>query len=173
MAAERDDRRDAPPAPPAGEPTYAEPDQQETIDALGPRGRAVRAELMAAAASATTQRSEPGADEPPRVEGMKVGRYQLLELVGAGGMGMVWGAWDPELERRVALKLVQPTVLAARERILTEGQALAKLSHPNVVPIYDVGVMGSQVYLVMEWVDRKSTRLNSSHNPASRMPSSA
>ncbi|MEZ4361436.1 MAG: protein kinase [Kofleriaceae bacterium] len=132
---------------PAGEPTYAEPDHLHTVDALSPRARAARAVALSSspgAPSAPTPRAEP--------EGIRVGRYQLLEMVGAGGMGLVWGAWDPELERRVALKLLQPTQSAARERILSEGQVLAKLSHPNVVPIYDVGVMGEQVYLVMEWV---------------------
>ena len=88
----------------------------------------------------------------------RVGRYQLLELVGAGGMGVVWGAWDPELARRVALKLVHPQVPAARDRILAEGQALGKLSHPNVVPVYDVGVVDNQVYLVMEWVQGTTLR---------------
>jgi hypothetical protein len=88
----------------------------------------------------------------------RIGRYQLLALVGAGGMGMVWGAWDPELERRVALKLVHPRVSAARDRILAEGQALGKLSHPNVVPIYDVGVVEDQVYLVREWVQGTTLR---------------
>ena len=88
----------------------------------------------------------------------RIGRYHLLELVGAGGMGVVWGAWDPELARRVALKLVHPRVAAARDRILAEGQALGKLSHPNVVPIYDVGVVEDQVYLVMEWVQGTTLR---------------
>jgi len=88
----------------------------------------------------------------------RIGRYQLLELVGAGGMGVVWGAWDPELARRVALKLVHPRVQAARDRILAEGQALGKLSHPNVVPIYDVGIVDDQVYLVMEWVQGTTLR---------------
>jgi eukaryotic-like serine/threonine-protein kinase len=129
-----------------GEPTYAEPDQQNTIDALSPRARRVRAEAIS-----TAKPANPAPADDARAPGMCIGRYQLLEMVGAGGMGMVWGAWDPELERRVALKLVQP-LLDSRERILAEGQALAKLSHPNVVPIYDVGVMGEQVYLVMEWV---------------------
>lgn len=150
MSAERKD----PLGPPlVGEPTYAEPDQQNTMDALSPRARAAREALREATdpGASDGEKSGPAANAPP-FDGMRIGRYQLLEMVGAGGMGMVWGAWDPELERRVALKLVQPTVLEARERILTEGQALAKLSHPNVVPIYDVGVMGAQVYLVMEWV---------------------
>ncbi|HSR96794.1 MAG TPA: serine/threonine-protein kinase [Kofleriaceae bacterium] len=88
----------------------------------------------------------------------KIGRYHLLEIVGRGGMGVVWGAWDPELARRVALKLVHPTMDAARDLILAEGQALGKLSHPNVVPIYDVGVIDDQVYLVMEWVQGTTLR---------------
>jgi tetratricopeptide (TPR) repeat protein len=91
-------------------------------------------------------------------EQVKLGRYHLLELVGSGGMGVVWGAWDPELERRVAIKLVKATMQAARDRILLEGQALAKLSHPNVVPVYDVGVVEEQVYLVMEWIRGENLR---------------
>src|SRR5678815_482749 len=55
-------------------------------------------------------------------------------------MGVVWGAFDPELERRVAIKLVRAKESSSRERILLEGQALAKLSHPNVVTVHDVGV---------------------------------
>ncbi len=89
---------------------------------------------------------------------VKLGRYHLLEMVGAGGMGVVWGAWDPELDRRVAIKLVKAAREASRERILLEGQALAKLSHPNVVPVYDVGVVDEQVYLVMEWVRGENLR---------------
>lgn len=81
-----------------------------------------------------------------------IGRYRLLERAGWGGMGVVWSAWDPELERRVAIKLVRARVKTAREQIQREGQALAKLSHPNVVSIFDVGVIDDQVYLVMEWV---------------------
>jgi serine/threonine protein kinase len=91
-------------------------------------------------------------------ERVKLGRYHLLELVGSGGMGVVWGAWDPELDRRVAIKLVKATMQSARDRILLEGQALAKLSHPNVVPVFDVGVVDEQVYLVMEWVRGKNLR---------------
>ena len=91
-------------------------------------------------------------------EQVRIGRYQLLERVGAGGIGVVWGAWDPELERRVAIKLLKPVTGASRERIVREGQALAKLSHPHVVPIYDVGVHDEQVYLVMEWVRGQTLR---------------
>ena len=103
------------------------------------RGRAVARAKIANALFATDQR-------------VKLGRYHLLERVGEGGMGVVWGAYDPELERRVAIKLVRAASGASRERILLEGQALAKLSHPNVVAVHDVGVVDDEVYLVMEWV---------------------
>ncbi|MEJ7600839.1 MAG: serine/threonine-protein kinase [Kofleriaceae bacterium] len=93
-----------------------------------------------------------------KTEQVKLGRYHLLEMVGAGGMGVVWGAWDPELDRRVAIKLVKAAQQSARDRILLEGQALAKLSHPNVVAVYDVGVVEEQVYLVMEWIRGKTLR---------------
>jgi eukaryotic-like serine/threonine-protein kinase len=85
-------------------------------------------------------------------ERIRIGRYQLLQRAGAGGMGVVWSAWDPELDRRVAIKLMHARSAAAREYLLREGQSLAKLSHPNIVPIYDVGTVDDQVYLVIEWI---------------------
>ena len=81
-----------------------------------------------------------------------LGRYHLLEAIGTGGMGTVWGAYDPELDRKVAIKLLKAELASARERMLAEGQALAKLAHPNVVNVFDVGVVDEQVYIVMEWV---------------------
>ena len=82
-----------------------------------------------------------------------IGRYQVLGLIGAGGMGMVLAAWDPELERRVALKLLRASSsTVSHERMLREGQLLAKLSHPNIVPVFDVGEVDAQIYLVMEYV---------------------
>ncbi len=100
-------------------------------------------------------------------EPVRLGRYHLLEVVGEGGMGVVWGAWDPELERRVAIKLLSVSRSSARERMLAEGQALAKLSHPNVVPVYDVGVVDERVYLVMEWVRGKNLRAWADAGPRS------
>jgi tetratricopeptide (TPR) repeat protein len=93
-----------------------------------------------------------------RKQEVKLGRYHLLEMIGAGGMGVVWGAFDPELDRRVAIKLVKTERSAARERILAEGKALAKLSHPNVVTVHDVGVVDDQIYIVMEWVRGQNLR---------------
>lgn len=111
------------------------------------RARAVARAKIANALFSTDQR-------------VKLGRYHVLERVGQGGMGVVWGAYDPELERRVAIKLVHATTGASRERILLEGQALAKLSHPNVVAVYDVGVVDDEVYLVMEWIRGHNLRVH-------------
>ena len=85
------------------------------------------------------------------------GRFRVIDRLGAGGMGVVYEAYDPDLARGVALKLVD---VAARDRdtALAEAKALARLSHPNVVPIYDVGVEGDHVYLVMELVRGKTLR---------------
>ena len=89
---------------------------------------------------------------------IKVGRYVLIERAGAGGMGVVWSAWDPELGRPVALKLASSGDEAVRARARDEGRALARLSHPNVVPIYDVFDDEQGVFLVMELVKGKTLR---------------
>ncbi len=74
-------------------------------------------------------------------------------------MGVVYAAYDPELDRRVALKLVSPAVAGTRDesqgqaRLLREAQAMARLSHPNVMPVYDVGTFGDQVFIAMEYVE--------------------
>ena len=101
-------------------------------------------------------------EEPGALRGLgpgdTVGRYQIRSLLGAGGMGVVFTAFDPELERIVALKLIRPEGKSpssrARTRLLREAQALAKLQHPNVVTVYDVGTQGDQVFIAMELVDR-------------------
>ncbi len=89
---------------------------------------------------------------------VKVGRYTLIEQAGAGAMGVVWSAWDPELNRGVALKLAASGTAVVRARARDEGRALARLSHPNVVPIYDVFETGDGVFLVMELVTGKNLR---------------
>jgi eukaryotic-like serine/threonine-protein kinase len=97
----------------------------------------------------------------PRLErGVCIGRYVIVGWVGEGGMGIVYKAYDPELERAVALKLLHtagnPDSLSAegrRERLLREAKALARLSHPNVVSIFDVGTFGADVFLATEFVE--------------------
>src|SRR5262245_19707887 len=91
--------------------------------------------------------------------GASIGRYVVLALVGRGGMGEVYAAYDPELDRRVAVKLlrVKPghgvSHTEGRQRTLREGQAIARLSHPNVVVVYDVGTFEDKVFIAMEFVE--------------------
>jgi tetratricopeptide (TPR) repeat protein/predicted Ser/Thr protein kinase len=102
--------------------------------------------------------SGEGAEERELERGDEVGRYVVLSTVGAGAMGIVYGAYDPELDRKLALKLLSPlrrgrNTEAARTRLLREAQSLAKLSHPNVVTVHDVGTHGGQIFVAMEFVE--------------------
>ena len=103
-------------------------------------------------------------NEGALVRGANVGRYLILGLVGRGGMGEVYAAFDPRLDRKIALKLLRETrgpetsAQAAQERLLREAQAIARLSHPNVVVVHDVGAIddethGVRVYLAMEFIE--------------------
>ncbi len=89
--------------------------------------------------------------------GSVVGRYLVLERLGAGGMAVVYRAYDPELARRVALKVQHAPeavdVEELRARMLREAQSMARLAHPNVVPIFDVGPFQDGIFLAMELVD--------------------
>ncbi|MEM6992451.1 MAG: serine/threonine-protein kinase [Myxococcota bacterium] len=109
--------------------------------------------------SAAEQDAEFAEYEPeqPRVTpGQSLGRYVILRQLAAGGMSVVHVAYDPELNREVALKVMRPggpegDVLAS-ERLLREAQAMARLSHTNVVHVYDVGVVDRRVYMAMEFI---------------------
>ena len=88
--------------------------------------------------------------------GTLVKRYRIVGEVGRGGMGVVYEATDEALQRRVALKFVDALVSddgRRHERLLREGQALARLSHPNVVPVFDVGAHEGDVFVAMEFVE--------------------
>jgi len=91
-------------------------------------------------------------------EAVTVGRYRLERQLGRGGSGVVFVAHDPELHRDVAVKLIRCTSERHRERALAEARALAKLSHPNIVPVHDVGATDDHVYLVMELLRGQSLR---------------
>jgi serine/threonine protein kinase len=87
----------------------------------------------------------------PRV----VGRYQLDRRIGGGGMGEVWAAWDPQLRRDIAVKLVKPERAddgREAERLKREARALARLGHPNVLAVYDVGDIDGEVFIATELV---------------------
>jgi tetratricopeptide (TPR) repeat protein len=88
--------------------------------------------------------------------GSTISRYVVRERIGQGSMGVVYAAYDPELDRPVALKLLRPEgrhVEELRRRLLREAQALARLSHPNVVAVHDVGTCGDGVFLALELVE--------------------
>ena len=83
------------------------------------------------------------------------GRYRLLHRIGEGGMGSVYAAYDEELERKIAVKLIRPSRLDSaelRERTLREARALARLSHPHVVHVYEVGEVEGQLFVAMEFL---------------------
>jgi predicted Ser/Thr protein kinase len=91
--------------------------------------------------------------------GDRIGRYVVLSQIGVGAMGMILAAYDPELDRKAALKLLKrrgETRVKARTRLRREAQALAKLHHPNVVSVYDVGVHEQQVFIAMEFVQGRA-----------------
>lgn len=84
---------------------------------------------------------------------LHIGRFALLERVGAGAMGTVWAAYDPELDRRVALKMLHATTDArAGERVQREARAMATVNHPNVAHVYEVGEHDQQTFIAMEYV---------------------
>ncbi len=90
-----------------------------------------------------------------------IGRYRVEGPLGAGGGGMVFAAFDPVLGRRVAVKLLrsdQPGAMATGERLREEAQAMARLAHPNVVTVYDVGEHEGGFYIAMELVEGLSLR---------------
>jgi len=94
---------------------------------------------------------------PPLPAGATLGRYVVLNVLGEGGMGVVYAAHDFVLDRRVAVKLVRPDLRPSerevrKSRLVSEAQAVARLSHPNVISVYDVGEFGGEIYIAVELV---------------------
>ena len=90
-------------------------------------------------------------DSPDEDSIGSVGKYRIVELLGAGSSGVVYRAIDTKLGRDVAMKFLRPSLgVAARQRFLTEAQAAAVINHPNVVQIYDVGMEDKLAYIAMQ-----------------------
>jgi serine/threonine protein kinase len=86
----------------------------------------------------------------------RVGRYSVLRRLGRGGMSTVYRAYDPELDRQIALKLLTTWDEADTEgpaRLVREARAMAKITHPNVAAVYDVGLVDDGVYIAMELIE--------------------
>jgi tetratricopeptide (TPR) repeat protein len=145
-----------------GLPPDALRDVQLHLDACE-KCRELVAEAARSAVGATVgdetslQRAGPPAAAAP-TRGTNLERYVVLGTLGAGGMGVVVAAYDPELDRKVAIKLLRADGPgtgreSARGRMLREAQAMARLSHPNVITVHDVGTFEDQVFVAMELVE--------------------
>ncbi|MGE6761970.1 protein kinase domain-containing protein [Corallococcus interemptor] len=131
------------------------------------RVRAVPAPDVHAARTAVMQSDPLTRSVKPRIpqvaQGTLLGRYVVLERLGAGGMGVVHAAYDPSLDRRIGLKLLRapPSTGGSQgmtERLLREAQAAARTRHPHVVAVHDVGTFGDVVFIAMELVDGGTVR---------------
>jgi len=110
------------------------------------------------------QSSEPA----PLARGIALDRYIILEALGGGGMGVVYAAYDPELDRKLAVKLLRAgSAAGGKARLQREAQAMARLQHPNVIAVYDVGTFRDQVFVAMEYVDGVTLRAWMDERPRS------
>ena len=101
--------------------------------------------------------ARPGRVAAELRRGDVVDRYVVLSLIGRGGMGVVYAAYDPQLDRKVALKLhISGEGPAARARMLREAQAMAQITHPSVVAVHDLGTLDDRVWIVMEFVSGRT-----------------
>jgi tRNA A-37 threonylcarbamoyl transferase component Bud32 len=127
--------------------------------------------LALADANTVASHEDPGSDMSSKgiaptdaatsASGPRIGRYVLLSKLGEGGMGEVFAGYDRELDRRVALKVVRSRRVDdahSQARMHREAQALARLSHPNVVQVHDVGEIGGQLFVAMEYVKGETLR---------------
>ncbi|QSQ27723.1 tetratricopeptide repeat protein [Pyxidicoccus parkwayensis] len=113
-------------------------------------------EHVAMGTSSAPAMLEPSGARAALAQGSTLSRYVVLERIGRGAMGEVYAAYDPELDRQVALKLLRPEgrhLEELRVRLLREAQALARLAHPHVVTVHDVGVAGECLFLALELVE--------------------
>ena len=114
-------------------------------------GQGLETDVMRRRVRASLLNSEP---EAPR----RLGRYEVLGSIGRGGMGVVYRARDAELDRTVALKVLRDDRDRDDERLRSEARALAKLSHPNVLTVFEVGVEDEVTFLALEYVDGPDLR---------------
>ncbi len=112
-------------------------------------------ELVSAAALASVRTEPADANATPLAARDRIGRYELIEQLGAGSMGVVYRARDPQLNREIAIKVLHTAVASDPDlmgRLSGEAEAMARLSHPNVVAVHDAGRDGDRVFIAMELV---------------------
>src|SRR4026207_1800466 len=102
--------------------------------------------------------------------GTRVGPYEIVSQLGAGGMGEVYRAQDSRLGRDIALKVIRRVLIAdqtsqddALERLLREATLASALNHPNIVTIYETGVVGSDRYIAMQLIEGSTVRALLTH----------
>jgi serine/threonine-protein kinase len=128
-----------------------EPEATPTVETTGVAADTPKPVSSLELGSAETMPAARGTSD---LDGQKVGRFTIRGLLGRGGMGEVYGAHDPELDRMVAIKLLRPEVSTTRAdaRLRREARAMAKLSHRNLVTVHDVGVHDGQLFVAMELI---------------------
>lgn len=116
-------------------------------------------ELKAPGSPSSAHNVVPVNVNPQLLDPVRIGRYMVVRCLGQGGMGTVYAAYDPDLDRKVAVKVVREDVhrgAIARERLLKEAKAMARIAHPNVVHVYEVGeerdTPQGQIFIAMEFV---------------------
>lgn len=154
-------------APSAPDTEVDPPDKAALANTVPQKNNPVRTPTWKNRSRATSPGKRSAVQKKPTFElrrGLQIGRYTLLYPLGEGGMGSVYAAFDPKLDRRVALKFLRTDLLgtgqqAHRQRLVREARALARLSHPNVVSIYDVAETDGSVFLAMELIDGTNARV--------------
>lgn len=133
-------------------------------EACAQRLQGIAVEEDAALGTVITAPEDSGNSGTPRPpteygRGDTIGRYMVIEELGRGGLGLVYLAYDPDLDRRVAIKVLRGRAASSSDatlhkiRLMREAKAMAQFSHPNIVAVYDVGVSRGDVFIGMEFVD--------------------
>src|SRR5437879_6139511 len=95
------------------------------------------------------------------MKGAKLSHYSILERIGSGGMSEVYKAFDPRLDRTVALKVLNSRAMAnevKRQRFLQEARTASALNHPNILTIYEIGQEDEQYYIATEYIEGETLR---------------
>jgi len=107
----------------------------------------------------TESRAKTGKRPPEKLKLKQLGRFEVREAIGSGGYGAVFRAYDPQLDREIALKVPRSVVLEnpkARERFLREAKAASQLRHPNIVPVHEAGREGKYYYIASAFIEGRT-----------------